>query len=444
MNITIYSANSNVFRARDFDVRSIPSCAGRWEEAAAAFPEHKFSIVAARPGAFLLDLEGGELAERAENVEYVVTDATEPADFARAVMGTEPDVAVAATFWTAPFDWLALDDALVGEELSRRGAAVRCNSLSASLDCFDKERTHIRLEGAGFRMPRYVPVKRDLFWAERGRPEILSNVYRNFILERLGRLSYPVVVKDAFGMSSRSLEIAVSPRQAAAGLRSGKSACDRIVEEYEAGAQFGAEVYGSDGRFVATPPFMFSTTRHGVTSPKQSVKLGPIQCGRYQTDELRGTLSRVAREFGLNGAMQLDLVFGGEGWKIIEANSRLSGMTETCAESRGTTVAMTLAELAAEGAPRAREFAPACNIKLPLLDDAGMESVMSLPFARSVKRTRNLAARQEREKGYCEAIFALAPSVGALAASIEGSARERPELFEGEFVKKMMELAKSC
>ncbi|MBQ3800990.1 MAG: hypothetical protein II837_11920, partial [Treponema sp.] len=121
MRIVVYSTNSNRFEAADYEITSFPSRAHEWEAVASAYPEHRFVLATQLPGTFLLDLSGGGLGEKAPSVEYAVLRGRAPAALADEITLLRPDLAIAYSFWEPPFDWMALQDSMIGERLREKG-----------------------------------------------------------------------------------------------------------------------------------------------------------------------------------------------------------------------------------------------------------------------------------------------------------------------------------
>ncbi len=468
MRIVVYSTNSNRFEAADYEITSFPSRAHEWEAVASAYPEHRFVLATQLPGTFLLDLSGGGLGEKAPSVEYAVLRGRTPAALADEIALLRPDLAIAYSFWEPPFDWMALQDSMIGERLREKGIRVFCNPSRSQLLCFDKAEASRFFAARGFACARCVHVKRELYWCERGNSAIESNVYKEYIFRELETLRYPVIVKSAYGLSSYSMLRAVSPRQVIACLNSGKTKTDSLVEEYIDGIQAGAEIYGRKGAYTVLPPFLFSTDKWGITSPKQGIKLGPLTglpadgaglSGRELSagagtaagavpggEEMDGgngadsaclglrrslgaleqTLTRLATELELDGVAQVDLVFSGGKWYIIEVNPRLSGLSDTNAIAFGKSPIERLLEAALGGGnagfggdnagcglPLSRcslcglppHPRPVCNFKIPIMPQEDLRKIASLPYIRAVRQLENKAARQKREVGYSEIII---------------------------------------
>ena len=484
MRIVVYSTNSNRFEAADYEITSFPSRADEWEAVASLYPEHQFVLTTQLPGSFLVDLSGGGLGEKAASVEYVILRGTSPASLADEIASLSPDLAIAYSFWEPPFDWMALQDSMIGERLREKGVRVLCNPAASQLLCFDKAEASRFFAARGFNCARCVHVKRELYWCERGNSTIESNVYKEYIFQELEKLQYPVIVKPAYGLSSYSMLKAVSPRQVIACLNSGKTKTDSLVEEYIDGIQAGTEIYGRKGAYTVLPPFLFSTDKWGITSPKQGIKLGPVM--GIPTDGASGgvsggvnaslgvqlrrsiagleeTLTRLATELELDGVAQVDLVFAGGTWHIIEVNPRLSGLSDTDAAAFGMLPVQRLLAAALGGsgsdgeADRDAESdvnsgqplfglggfsRPVCNFKIPIMPQDNLRKIADLPYIRAVRQLENKAARQKREVGYSEIIIEGENGFTSIARHLEDLEQRFPGAVDSAFFAKLEEMAR--
>ena len=445
MTIVFYSTNSNVYEGKDFDVQSFPLNAERWQSFAKAYPKHRFIIVTQMPGMFLLDVKENDVLHKASGIEYEICEEKDALSFAQKIIALNPDIAVAATFWVTPYDWLGIQDGMVADCLTAAGIRTYCHSAKTSLICFDKFRTHQELVRIGMNVPKAVYVHHELYWCERSHRELKTNVYKDYVLGQIKNMHYPVVIKDTVGLSSYGMEVAVSYKQAVHYLNLGRTNSDRLVEEYIDGIPFGTEIYGAHGFYEVMPPFMFSVNRYGITSPKQSVKIGPVLSDEYNVLSLKDMLTQLAIDMDFCGVAQVDLIFKDGTWYIIEINPRLSGMTETYAASMGISVADILMSTVTNKYLPQKNMKCVCNMKLPLLTDEQMETLHSEKDVLYLHQLHNLAAKQEREKGYCEAVIGGTQSMQELSACLDAFASRHPDMVEPAFVtvaKEMCTLAK--
>ena len=443
MRIVFYSTNSTVFHGDDVAIHSLPLRKSDWEALCRRYPQHEFCIATQPPGSFLVDMAGNELGAQAAAVRCKMLHGESAGEIADEICAFEPDLAIAASFWTPPYDWLPLKDAMIAGLLRTRGIQTICHSAETALCCFDKMRTHALLERLGYPMPKAFFVDHELFHCERRVKDIKANVYKEYILSELQKLRYPVVIKDTLGLSSYSMEVAVSYRQAVAYLSSGRTNGDRLVEEFLEGEQFGTEIYGGNGSYRVMPPCIFSVNKYGITSPKQSVKIGPVTNERYRIPELQDMLQALAKDLHFAGSAQVDLVFSKGSWHIIEINPRLSGMTEMYAASLGISVPALLLETVLGSLPDGGRLLPVMNFKLPIISEEEMAELAAIPFVCTVNQIHNKAAKQEREKGYAELILR-SPGTGmeGLSQAFELLAARFPQLMEPVFLSKARELFK--
>ena len=412
MRIVFYSTNSNVFDEETFKITVMPGNTTAFEKFCAAHPEDSFVCVTQKPGMFM-----------PENAIFLPQNA-ETDDVVSAILELKPDLAIAMTFWIEPYDWLPVSDALVAEKLKASGVRTICHSVECALNCFDKWRTHNLLARLGFKVPRAVFVDHDLYFCAGSNREVLRNIYKESVLEQIKSLKLPLIIKDTTGLSSYGMTVVHTYGEAAGYLNSKRNNSNRLLEEFIEGRQFGIEIYGVPGNYCVLPPFEFSVNQYGITSPKQSVKYGP--CGL--PDTLRDMMLELAEKLELCGCAQVDLILDKDGnWNIIEINPRLSGMSYTYACWFGVSIfeliytSVVIPERcgsraesrdrrgAASSGLRRRaateDTGKVLNLKLPLISEAQMKEILQLPGIRLLNQTNDLAAKQEREKGFCECII---------------------------------------
>ena len=467
MRIVFYSSNSNIFSEETFKISVMPRNSVTFCEFCEAHPEHEFFCVTQKPGMFLPEEVSGSHGAAEEdlktagsrrgaeevsktagshgyfsalpNVKYLPLE-TDTDSFAECVASFKPDLAIAMTFWIEPYDWLPVSDALVAEKLREHGVRTICHSVQTALICFDKWRFHNELARLGFDVPAAVFCDHDLYFCAGSNKDVLRNIYKESVLSQIKALKLPVIIKDTTGLSSYGMTVAHTYGEVAGYLNSKRNNSNRLIEEFIKGRQFGLEIYGVPGAYTVLPPFEFSVNQYGITSPKQSVKYGPCEL----PDDLRELMLKLAEGLGLCGAAQVDLILDeAGGWHIIEVNPRLSGMTYTYAaacglsvfemmykaviepantrnepgttliESASTVIATDTAviepavtELSRRGEITAELKKFVMSLKLPLMSENQMKEILQLEGVKLLNQTNDLAAKQEREKGFCECIIA--------------------------------------
>ena len=468
MKIVFYSSNSNIFDKENFFITTLPSHFQKWKEFIKNHPEDEFYFVTEQPGMFILDsfylgfitnpkngrvkglkvvsldrtyLDVDDINKKNLSVEnlfkenniFVLEENCGNLDiFAQKIMSFNPDFAISMSFWVNPFDWLPIQDSLIAEKLESNGINVICHPTELNYNFFDKNKTKQLLEKNGFLTPKGIYVNHDMYFCAGNRKEIKKNVYKDYILNQIKKLHFPLIVKDPFGLSSYGMQVLNTYGEVCNYLNSKKNNSDRIIEEMISGNQFGIEFLccnsSSNSQTIAKeklisifPPFMFSVNKYGITSPKQSIKIGPIKENSKKNDfcvkELYDLISNLANSFDFNGIAQVDLVLHEKKWYIIEINPRLSGMTLsslTFANDFNNSIYEVFYNHFVLKNQNVNESinkiansqdVKCINLKLPLLSNEKLLELKNLPFVKYICQTENKSALQEREKGFCEVII---------------------------------------
>ena len=395
MRIVFYSTNSNVFDDETFKINVRPKNAAAFEKFCAAHPEHDFFCVTQKPGMFLPEVNNDN------QICYLPKD-TDTETFSEKIISLKPDIAIAMTFWIEPYDWLPVSDALVAEKLEEHGVRTICHSVQTGLICFDKLRTHNELKRLGFAVSPAVFCDHDLYFCAGSNKEVIRNVYKESLLAQIKKLRLPLIIKDTTGLSSYGMTVAHTYGEVAGYLNSKRNNSNRLIEEFITGRQFGLEIYGVPGSYTVLPPFEFSVNQYGITSPKQSVKFGPCELPVV----LRDMMFKLAEWLGLYGVAQADLILDENGdWHIIEVNPRLSGMSFTYACACRLSVFEMVYRACVEKKTLPQPAPFVMSLKLPLITENQMKEILEIDGVSLLNQTNDLAAKQEREKGFCECII---------------------------------------
>lgn len=415
MRILFYSTSSNIYDGEAVTTTTLPSWTEQWD----FFAEHEILIASQLPAMFLCDVEGNSIVESGK-VRRILIKSDKEKEIADELAKLKPDIAVAASFYVVPYDWLTIKDAMVADFLREKGIRTICHSVETATICFDKWRTHVFLEKLGVNCAKAVYMHHELWINGGNRRDLRSNVFRDSVFHEIKKLRFPVIIKDTTGLSSFGADVVNTYDEAVGILKSKKTTSDRIIEEMLCGEQFGCEIYGTfdaksgHGNYTILPPHKFSVNQYGITSPKQSVKIGPIGLNEkekrlYKIRELNEMLLKLANGMKLDGIAQVDLVFDGEKWFVIEVNPRLSGMSTTYAASSGLSLPEMIFNELLNSSQRAQRTQRAhrlsLNIKFPILARGKLLELKALPYVAFVNQIENHAARQIREQGYCEVIL---------------------------------------
>ena len=438
MKILFYSTNSNRYESGRMDFKMIPSCRSGWDSLKEKYPEHDFTVVMQKPGMFLYD-QSGEMSDKVKYI-FIEEKNSEAEKIADIIKNEKPDIAIAVSYWKEPFDWMSIKDALIAEKLREAGIKTVCHDASSCHICFDKNETRRFLAQNNFNVAKGVYVNHELFYAERGKSAVRENVYRDYIFSEISKLKFPVVIKETAGLSSFGMDVVTTFNQARHVLLSKKNNGDRVVEEFLDGISFGIEVYGTDGKYLVSPPLVNSVNQFGLTSPKQNVKLGPVENEKFDVTLLKREVARLAGLLKFSGIAQIDLVYSGGAWWFIEINSRISGMTQTMAYSMGLSL-YELILLSAGVIEWNGTFKNVMNLKFPLLDEATLKRLSSEKFVGYVNQIENLEAKQLREKGYSEVIFGANPSLSMTMEQLDLLNEAYADKMEAVFYKNARNLA---
>ena len=391
MRIVFYSSNSNYYEPSSFINTTYPSFNELWVDFCSSNKEHQFFTVSQQPAMFMPS-------------STIIVESYDTTEFAKKILELKPDLAIAASFWITPYDWLPLKDSFIADELRKAGVRTICHSKETSLLCFDKYRTASFFEAQSFNHAPALFVDHDLFFCAGNQTEVCDNVYKESVYRQLKEMEYPLIIKNPVGLSSYGMTVVNSYSEAYGYLNSKKNNSNRLIEKFVQGEQFGTEIYGYDGNYTVMPPFRLSVNQYGITSPKLCEKTGPVEDFEYKTDELKKELLRLAKVLNLNGYAQVDLIFSQGKWYIIEINPRLSGMTTTYAAAAGMNFYEYIFRAVTENFENVK-LKPVVNKKIPLQSPEELEKLSQKDDVLFISQIENKVAKQEREKGFCEVIF---------------------------------------
>ena len=340
MNVVVYSTSSSegMFAWMN-NYSSRPSITEQWGKILDRYPEHNFTVVAAKKCAtHLLDFDENvnEIIPEGVKVELLELDA-DADDYAKVIREAKPDLAIAASYVGGIMDWDTIKDAIIAEELNKDGIKTIAHSLFAATTFFDKWNTHQVMEEKGFAVAKAVHIPSVYMTLSKDHPNVFSNVYLDLVFHKIRQMDYPLIIKTSAGSGSNGIDIVKDYEEAKKAILSREESADVIVEEMIPGEQFGTEIHGTPGNYTVLPPFKFSLNENGITDPMHNAKYGPVTDEKYKIEELRSMLKRLATEMGLAVSAQVDLAFDGEKWYIIEVNPRTSGMSISTSACEGRT-----------------------------------------------------------------------------------------------------------
>lgn len=399
MTIVFYSTNSDIFNKDTYLIKTFPSWTDLWNIFINQNSKNDFFCVSQLPSLFL-----------PEN-NTIICNEDDTKLFANKILELQPDLVIALSFWQTNFDWLNIKDSLIAQELQKNGIKVICNNLDTCLTCFDKSLTHNFLQKNGFLKANAFFVDHSLYFCGANKKEIKYNVYKEAVINELSKMKFPLIAKNPLSLSSYGMDKLNNKNEVINYLNSKKNNSNRLFEEFLNGTNFGVEIYSHKINkksffYNILPPFVFSTNKYGITSPKQSVKYGPVYLSKKNNNQLKKIIKKLIYSLQLEGICQIDLILSNNKWYIVEINPRLSGMTSTYFSSLNKIFYELLYEnFVLNKSYKKNNFLPTINIKFPILsqDDYKLMSVQK--GVKFINQINNLEAKQEREKGFCEVII---------------------------------------
>ncbi len=328
MKIAIYSSCGNGAESeRMASYHFLPTRASEWDRISKMFPEHEFRVYFGFQGGATIDEDGYKILEKAKNVPYTVIPFEYTIDeIAELIAADSPDVAIAFSTPSIPYDWGAVRNSLIAEKLREKGIKTIAHNTSLSEEAFEKHKINKRLRELGFNIPEGIFINKGIYDANLKNAGIVKNVYREYVKQRIDKLPLPVVIKNDAGAGSVGFSVAYTTEEALKTLDIDNSGVDLIVEKMIKGIIFGVEIYGADGDYGFKGPIIFSPDENGVTDPFASVKYGPVKNDAFNVSKLKNDLLRMAKELEFCGSMQIDLMYSEGNWYIIELNPRFSLM----------------------------------------------------------------------------------------------------------------------
>ena len=379
--IVFYCSGRNELPPPRIDgIQFFPERASMWDELSKRLPDVSISVWFTPPGEFAVDMGNIQTNETVsaykpvrspERVAYRFLDGTESVEeIAGKIAETHPDVAVAFSIPIMPYDWSALRDAMVGEELRRRGIKTISHSTRFALESFQKEKCTDFLRRNGFNVAGSIMVQNSLFHVHVTDPSIPQNAYREFIFREIRKLRFPVVIKPTVFSGAVGFTVSHNFDDAVKVLDEWKLDSDILVEEQIDGEIFGIEIYGAEGHYHVTEPVIFSVDGDATAEGLDIVKEGPVTDEKYHIPHLKAEMIRMSDLYGLNGFAQADLIFSQGKWYIIEINPRYTLMSDISAAIEGKDIISLYGELATGqiGNAKDNQRSFAIDFKTRLLD----------------------------------------------------------------------------
>ena len=330
MRIVLYTTNSE-FPDNTTCNKEYPDRSKIWDEIAEKYKEHEIIVVTKFPASYVfLDSNKGKFVNLPQKVKFeVLPPKANNQEFADKIYDLKPDVVVDISVHSFNNDWGTLANSIVGDILRKKGIKVASNSINTALTFFDKWHTHVSLKEKGFNVPNAVYINYNLLNTDKELPEVTAvNQYKEYVFYEIKSLKFPIIIKSITGTISAGVYIAKTYEDACDFLNSNTSKSDFIAEEFIEGTEYGIEIRGIDGNYEVNFPYLLSSGNDGVTHPLSNIKLGPVTNEKkFDLTGLKKEMLRLANEYKICVNAQIDLIYDGQEFYILEINLRYSGLT---------------------------------------------------------------------------------------------------------------------
>lgn len=436
MKIIFFSTNASIFNEKTYLIKTLPSFQSQYETFIKTHTKNTFLCISQKPCLFMPEKS------------TIICDSDDTQEFATFIKSHNPHFVIPLSFWSDDYDWLPLKDSLICQELKKMNINCISNTLETSLICFNKTDTFNFLNKNNIKTSPSFYINHDLFFCASNKKEIKYNVYKEAVFSKIENMNYPLIIKDPTSFSSYNIQVINTIGEAKNYLNSKKHNSDRLIQEFIDGKNIGLEVYGfynkkNKYKCIILPSFTFSVNQYGITSPKLSLKYGPIFFSPLLKSKLNKTIKKLSKNLKLTGPFQIDLILRHNNFYVIEINPRLSGLTSSYFSSLNKNFYNMIYELLIlHKKYYKKNFAKVLNIKIPLLDYEKLEEIKSLAYVCFINQINNLEAKQEREKGYCEIIIK-GKNKKDLKQNLSDFICRYPHFFQSENVEKAISLIDS-
>jgi hypothetical protein len=235
----------------------------------------------------------------------------------------------------------ALRDALVVEELAARGVRTVMHGVAPTECLSNKWATKEAVTAAGLRTPDGVLMDGDLL---NGRC-LPVPAYRAALTRQARRLGFPLLSKPLWDCLGNGIRHLADEREWADFLDRPFEG-NAVLERCLTGELCSVEVIGRDGDYVVQPLIW-----KGPTGGRPSHVFRTVRYAGGRTDadrrfrSVRNRLVQLCRRLGAEGALEVEMIFaGGEYW-VIEINPRVSGSTALSIAASGCNTYLCLLDM---------------------------------------------------------------------------------------------------
>ena len=259
---------------------------------------------------------GARVEEALERLGHEVVALDVGGDLVKRLSAERPDVAFVAMHGVGG------EDGTAQELLEILGIPFTGPGAAACARCMDKSLAKHAIREAGLPTPDWFAFSSTAF-RELGAADALGRLEQN--------LGFPLVVKPSHGGSSLGIKFAARPGEVPAALVAAFSYDDRILlERFVDGRELAVSVLGEE----ALPIVEAIPVQGDRYDFEGRYEIGRTRfvCPADLSEEERLAVSDVAvgayRALGCSGFARIDLILGGDGPQILEANA-IPGLTDT-------------------------------------------------------------------------------------------------------------------
>ncbi|MET9831581.1 ATP-grasp domain-containing protein [Streptomyces sp. NPDC006385] len=264
--------------------------------------------------------------------------AVTPAEVAREVAQWGADAAVSISL---PCE-NALRDATVKELLDARGIPTVMTPLPSTLALCDKWETKQLLVRAGLDTPRGVKADADLL-AGRGVP---VPAYADALRASAAGIGYPLLSKPLW--DSTSMGIRALPDAAALdAYLADPPGVSAVIEECVAGALCSVDIVGEPGAYRVLPVCWTGTAGSEPVFTFADLRwCGPRPRADADFEPVAAKLVALCEDLGVRGSVNVDMIYTGSRYVVLEINPRIGGATTLSCAASGTNTFDALADMA--------------------------------------------------------------------------------------------------
>lgn len=260
-----------------------------------------------------------------------------PAELARAVVEWGADAAVSISL---PCE-NALRDATVKELLDAQGIPTVMTPLPSTLALCDKWETKQLLLRAGLDTPRGVKADSDLL-AGRGVP---VPAYADALRGAAAGIGYPLLSKPLW--DSTSMGIRALPDAAALdAYLADPPEVSAVIEECVSGALCSVDIVGEPGTYRVLPPCWTGTAGTEPVFTFADLRwCGPRPQADADFEPVAAKLVALCEDLGVQGSVNVDMIYTGSRYLVLEINPRIGGATTLSCAASGTNTFTALADM---------------------------------------------------------------------------------------------------